>query len=274
MDDFAEENDLNSEPDTALSLDVASLVDGLDDQKPGIHKEPPPPPENVKAILDEKDAESDSASTNLQGKTGDLLDALGNAFNPDEHATKNGEPVKRKDGSFAKKRGRKSGAKKPVEENTSGFVKTPPKMDPDAQAKQVAENNAQIEDAKNRAALYAAMGTNLANLTVAGGVVLGGEDFVATEKEIAAMAGGYTTYLQARNINVEASPEFVLAGTLAAYVVPRMAKPKVKERAASWFLKTKIWFGKLFSKQRAAKVEKEIAVEEKRAPTPAEMYGY
>jgi hypothetical protein len=113
--------------------------------------------------------------------------------------------------------------------------------------------------------MRAETGKTMANITVLASVMAGGEDFTATQTEVDEMGASYAAYLEARGFDAPMSPEMVLAGQLSNYFLPRVFKPKVKDRVKFGFKWIKEKTLSLFAKakargnvKKAEKQEKEV----------------
>lgn len=211
-------------------------MDGLDADAPAARDNPPPLPQGLadsiavshNAPEPASPASPVSASTPLAGEA----DAAGEPFDPGIHEVKpDGTGRKKKDGTWRLKRGR--GATAPAtarayNPKTEGAPVNPNQAVDAAAFK--AEQEKQRAEALAQQAGRREMAGHAASLTVVAGITLGGEDFAATEAEIKRLSHSYETYFNARNVNVTASPEFIIVGALAEYVAPRLGKKPVKDR--------------------------------------------
>lgn len=139
-------------------------------------------------------------------------------FNPDIHATNpDGSPRKNKDGTFSRKRGRKSGVTNKAEGVTFSE----------------AQNATGVADEYDHAAaLYFDTGSGVA-------VSLLSEEWNPDNPdERAGMVRAIAAYLRAKG-SVDISPGQALTFALIAYAGKRLSRPTTKERLKLWFLKVR-----------------------------------
>jgi hypothetical protein len=221
------------------SFDIGDHVDAINAATPDPNENPPPLPDSVAHFGLPSVADGPVNQTPEPAREenisvdNSLKDRDGNAFNAELHATdENGDPKLNKDGTLQKKRGRgaakhKKQADPSLSQFSTGTVSADSfaanqgnaAIDPAAEASAQAERAMREETAKT-----------LAQLTEVGGVLIGGQDFVATDKERQNLAGTYDVYMQARGVNPAMSPEAVLIAGISGYVIPRLNKPEPKKR--------------------------------------------
>jgi hypothetical protein len=154
-------------------------------------------------------------------------------FDPAIHAVNpDGTPKRRGDGSFAKKRGRKPGQ--------GGAL--PPKQDGHAVER--------IDEADEAA-------KTAANLTIWGGVALFGDEFQPEKDEPKMLHAAYRDYFSARGVK-KLPPEVGLAVALSAYILPRIGKPKTRDKLGAVRVKVSGWLSR-FKKRKGGAVQPEGA---------------
>ena len=159
----------------------------------------------------------------------------GTTFNPDIHQTDlNGEPVTNAGGFLVKKRGRKKGNVSTSSVVAAGTTARQGKQEPD-----------QTELANTAAALES--GRAAANLVMAVGIVLGGEEWRPTKDEKlgldeeAQLTAAFGQYFVATG-TTDIPPGWALTITLCSYALPRFTMPKTQNRAKSIGQKLKAWW--------------------------------
>ena len=139
-------------------------------------------------------------------------------FDEELHALgKDGKPRYNKDGSYARKRGRKAGAQ------SSGSVETP-------SASVVSTEDAAIQSA---------------NLLFNLSVFVGGDEWSPTKDEAVCVKTGFKNYYDARGI-VNIPPELGLVIALGMYALPRLNKPSTREKISSLW----VWVKDKFAKKK------------------------
>lgn len=262
---------MNSAPDVDPSFDVGALLEEVEAQAHEAGADVPPPPVELAGLVT-PDATPDPSLEAPRGEAPAALGPLddeGQAFDPTIHATdENGDPKKTKAGRWAKKRGRKARgeairANPETSKFSPGQTAQPEQAVPQAPGPDL--------DAIKRAQERLETGKTMANLTVLASVMAGGEDFAADQKEVDQMGAAYAAYLEARGIDAAMSPEMVLAGQLSNYFLPRVFKPKVKDRFRFGFKWAKEKVLSVFAKAKARgniKRAKEQEEKETAEPTP------
>lgn len=168
-------------------------------------------PDTVQNDASQTDSQSAEVSSDSQSQTfvpifespGPSSTGLAD-FNPEIHAVDaNGQPKKNQDGSFSKKRGRKSG--------TIAAVTVDPKA-------------AQKLDCQNAALVTV-------QLIVGIGCAIGGEEGIASPEEMFSMMKAWTDYYLASGIS-HLPPWLGVVIATGAYALPRSRKPKTREKLA------------------------------------------
>lgn len=153
----------------------------------------------------------------LDHNTNNAADAY-EGFDEAMHAIgKDGKPRYNKDGSYARKRGRKGGA------ISSGGVDSP-------SASVVSTDDAAIQSA---------------NLLFNLSVFMGGDEWAPSKDEAICVKTGFKNYYDARGI-VNIPPELGLVIALGMYALPRLNKPSTREKISSFW----VWVKDKFAKKK------------------------
>lgn len=172
----------------------------------------------------------DNDTISLSDITGAHIETMPD-FDPAIHAVdKDGNPRRRGDGSYALKRGRKAG---------NGAGQPRPATGQNAPAPEAVQEAREADEAAKTAA----------NLTIWGGVAIFGEDFRPSKGEPEMLHHAYRDYFAAKGVT-KLPPELGLVVALSAYVLPRLAQPTVRTRAATIGLKIRDFFGKFKRKSK------------------------
>lgn len=155
-------------------------------------------------------------TTVLEDKTTQAAEAY-EGFDEAVHSTgKDGKPRYNKDGTYARKRGRKAGATAPPTDNPSPSV--------------VSTEEAAVQSA---------------NLLFNLSVFVGGDDWSPSKDEAICVKTGFKNYYDARGI-VNIPPELGLVIALGMYALPRLNKPTTREKISSFW----VWVKDKFAKKK------------------------
>lgn len=186
-------------------------------------------------------AENAPATVTLADITGVHTSAM-DGFDPSRHALDSeGNPRKKRDGSFALKRGRKGGgvvsdsASQQVKPNTSGKLppKPAPSLDrPGTQPDAPAPVN------------YKAMATAAASTVLGVAVMTMGDEWRPKDKaEFSGLVDAGAAYMEAQGVT-DIPPGWLLLSVVAAYSLPRITQPTTKSRLMAGWLKIKGLFAR------------------------------
>ena len=152
----------------------------------------------------------------MDHNTNNAADAY-EGFDEELHALgKDGKPRYNKDGSYARKRGRKAGTSTPPTDKTVASV--------------VSTEDAAVQSA---------------NLLFNLSVFVGGDEWSPTKDEAVCVKTGFKNYYDARGI-VNIPPEMGLVIALGMYALPRLNKPTTREKISSFW----VWVKDKFAKKK------------------------
>lgn len=162
-------------------------------------------------------------------------------FDPAIHALDaDGNPRKKKDGSFASKRGRKPGQREAAQrENTrpNSTGKLPPKTAPDSGT--IPGDISSAPDVDYKAIAQAAVGTTLGIA-----VMTFGDEWRPKDKaEYSGLCDATESYFKAKGVQ-DLPPGWLLLATVTAYSLPRLTAPTTKSRIMAGWLRIKGFFAK------------------------------
>jgi len=255
-------------------FDVADYINDVNEAAPEPSDNPPPLPDSVAHLAGEHETDesvsqavNEPTVSNFSTDNG-LRDVDGNSFNPDLHkVSEDGTPVLNKNGTLRKKGGR--GAAK-AKQNARQADPSVSQFNPGTGSR--SENSARDPEAEKLAQAETVMRTetskSLAQLTELSGVLIGGEDFVASEQERQNLAGTYDAYMQARGINPAMSPEAVLIAGISAYVIPRFGKPEPKKRLKFGWLWIRDKFSNMTKRVKLGGIIKRAKKSDEQEPAP------
>jgi len=173
----------------------------------------------------------------LTGMHGDAMAG----FDPAIHALDaDGNPRKKKDGSFASKRGRKPGQREAAQrENTrpNSSGKLPPKNV--AESGTVSGDISSVPEVDFKAIAAAAVGTSLGIA-----VMTFGDEWRPKDKaEYSGLCDATESYFKAKGVQ-DLPPGWLLLATVTAYSLPRLTAPTTKSRILAGWLRIKGFFHK------------------------------
>ena len=204
-------------------------------------------PEIQEHVINEKSVEEKPNFLEPKTPLRSSLDEKPSDFDPNIHATdKDGNPKFLKDGkTYAKKRGRKSGSTKSV-------VSTPEKP--------------KVVNSQNMKAR--ATGVTAAHTLMVTCVGIFGDEWRPVIDETSGidekrnLEEAFADYMEAKGLE-DIPPNIALVLAVSFYVVPRLGKPKTKNRVGNWKTKTKQWFVGFSDKRKVKKKFKRREVERK-----------
>lgn len=180
----------------------------------------------------------------------DLIDdhaAAMTGFNPDIHAVgPDGQPIKRPDGTFAKKRGRKPGGKNSVSENARNAL--PPKTAnntgaplPGVDSSQTFSGTSTTSGTSEKISSEATA-KMCANLTFAVGTMIFGPELAKPQNkdEANSIKNAYKDYFDARG-TPDLPPEIGLLFAIGAYAAPRLQHETMAEKVGRWVGTARGW---------------------------------
>lgn len=224
MDPEIESNEPGENPDNGGS----SQVLGVDDRSPSVpHNDPPGQEVDESAQL--------FSEVNLEGEiNAQAKQYVG--FNPEIHATnEDGTPRTKKDGSFALKRGRKSGAILPSGESELPDAPTP-------------LSNSAVKTEAAKKINYKALGKVYAGIFIGGTAsIIGPEWNPANKEEQTNLENAFSAYAESTGAQ-DLPPGLALVMTVAMYGAARLHHENTRSKFAA--LKDKLKIGFLWIKNK------------------------
>jgi len=249
-----DDNEINSEPDEGKESgapsdaglsNIEAIADNLSDNQPEVNPDVDLSEPTDQATDQGKPPEAKPADKSFSPFSSSKLDSAGNAFNPEIHAVDaNGNPKKRVNGQWAKKRGNGSSkAKSKIGASTS------------AQA-QINQEGLNLEEKKKQEAR--ALGNTTADTIITIGCFISDEFQPHTGEvdERQALRDTWAAYYLATG-KTDMPPWLGLAVGNMCYIMPRLSQPKTRNRLAEMKGGIAGWWTERKAKRAAAKKKKE-----------------